>query len=413
MIHDAYRTLAKKRHPDVIHDDGVQFKELNEAHEVLMDDKKRIEYDGFWRNPSDLSYSKRDIGDAHGNPHQLAVIAFSNSDDEIRSQAVRPLVESGELAICLRVATSSFDETIVTAARKKVVQTKLGNLGTTNDYANAIGLARSNTEPSYVRGAAVLALTTLLGQAIGSGTVTNQMIKDYMIHLVCGKLKRDFRPGEEQTESNIPIDTRVAFGEGIRTFYEQCEKSEELFKLENTYATYLPNALRGKFFESAIRVYTKNNNLDGLIDILEGHGLRNAEVTQVVDGVMAIAARDASSDSFQQTMRTALDKSGGYRFGDCEALQLLIVRLIENAVERNDKECIAIVERTGQNLLRFERQPLPYRIDSALDTALRAMQAKAVSDVTPATARADAAGFDRMAGGNGRPRPPPTRKCFA
>jgi curved DNA-binding protein len=51
-IQRAYRTLARRFHPDINKDPGAEekFKQINEAYEVLSDDKKRARYDRFGEN---------------------------------------------------------------------------------------------------------------------------------------------------------------------------------------------------------------------------------------------------------------------------------------------------------------------------------------------------------------------------
>lgn len=51
-IQRAYRKLARKWHPDVNQDPGAEstFKRINEAYEVLSDEKKRTRYDRFGEN---------------------------------------------------------------------------------------------------------------------------------------------------------------------------------------------------------------------------------------------------------------------------------------------------------------------------------------------------------------------------
>ncbi len=52
-VKKAFRTLAHKYHPDKKGGDEAKFKEVNEAYTILMDDKKRAEYDAYGRVFSD------------------------------------------------------------------------------------------------------------------------------------------------------------------------------------------------------------------------------------------------------------------------------------------------------------------------------------------------------------------------
>lgn len=56
-IKKAFRKLAHKYHPDKKGGDEKKFKEINEAYQVLFDDKKRAQYDKYGRVFDDSSYS--------------------------------------------------------------------------------------------------------------------------------------------------------------------------------------------------------------------------------------------------------------------------------------------------------------------------------------------------------------------
>ena len=73
-IKKAYRKLAHKYHPDKTKGDDKKFKELNEAYEILHDDKKRAEYDTYGKTSggggggSSQGFGGFDYGDfASGN----------------------------------------------------------------------------------------------------------------------------------------------------------------------------------------------------------------------------------------------------------------------------------------------------------------------------------------------------------
>ncbi|MBV9333373.1 MAG: molecular chaperone DnaJ [Candidatus Eremiobacteraeota bacterium] len=64
-IKQAYRALARKHHPDVAHDKSKaehQFKEINEAYEVLSDPRKRAQYDRFGSVGNGSSAGMGDFG---------------------------------------------------------------------------------------------------------------------------------------------------------------------------------------------------------------------------------------------------------------------------------------------------------------------------------------------------------------
>src|SRR3989338_2039100 len=54
-IKNAYRKLAHKYHPDKSGGNENKFKEVNEAYQILINDKKRAEYDRYGRVFSDYS----------------------------------------------------------------------------------------------------------------------------------------------------------------------------------------------------------------------------------------------------------------------------------------------------------------------------------------------------------------------
>ena len=80
-IKKAYRTLAKKYHPDLHPDDAdaeAHFKEINEAYEVLTDADKRQKYDAY--------------GFAGVDPNFSAGAAVSEASAEADSAVFRILI---------------------------------------------------------------------------------------------------------------------------------------------------------------------------------------------------------------------------------------------------------------------------------------------------------------------------------
>lgn len=62
-IKKAYKTLAKKHHPDINKESGAEakFKEISEAYAVLSDKQKRSQYDQFGKEGFQQRYSAEDI----------------------------------------------------------------------------------------------------------------------------------------------------------------------------------------------------------------------------------------------------------------------------------------------------------------------------------------------------------------
>ncbi len=76
IIEKAYRTLAKKYHPDLQTAENRKYaeemmKKINEAYDILSDDEKRIEYD------KKLEEKKQQQG--HNNMNNLYYTSYSNS----------------------------------------------------------------------------------------------------------------------------------------------------------------------------------------------------------------------------------------------------------------------------------------------------------------------------------------------
>ena len=101
-IKKAYRTLAKKYHPDKTKGDKTaeeKFKEINEANEVLSDPEKRKKYDQFgadWKHyeeagaqPGGFDWSKYASGRG-GQPHQTST---HESDGNFADESVNDLFE--------------------------------------------------------------------------------------------------------------------------------------------------------------------------------------------------------------------------------------------------------------------------------------------------------------------------------
>ncbi|TVU47890.1 hypothetical protein EJB05_07506, partial [Eragrostis curvula] len=78
----AYRTLARKYHPDMNKSPGSEekFKEINAAYEILSDEEKRSLYDRFGEAGLSGGYGSGDIGTHEIDPYELFNAFFGGSD---------------------------------------------------------------------------------------------------------------------------------------------------------------------------------------------------------------------------------------------------------------------------------------------------------------------------------------------
>src|SRR5699024_9532606 len=60
----AYRKLSKKYHPDINHEEGAEekFKEVNDAYDILGDEKKKAQYDQFGSTGQQGGFGGGDFG---------------------------------------------------------------------------------------------------------------------------------------------------------------------------------------------------------------------------------------------------------------------------------------------------------------------------------------------------------------
>jgi len=92
-IKRAYRTLARKHHPDVSHDKSDaehRFKEINEAYEVLSDPNKRAQYDRFGTTGNGAGAGAGDFGFGPGSFGDIFDMFFGNVRSAAQPRAAGP-----------------------------------------------------------------------------------------------------------------------------------------------------------------------------------------------------------------------------------------------------------------------------------------------------------------------------------
>lgn len=125
-IKKAYRKLAHKYHPDKTKGDDKKFKELNEAYEVLHDDKKRAAYDTYGKTfagpgagGSDYGFGGFDFGDFTSSGGQGYEFDFGDIFENFFGGGQggrRPRAKRGaDIAVDLSI---SFEDSIFGTERK-------------------------------------------------------------------------------------------------------------------------------------------------------------------------------------------------------------------------------------------------------------------------------------------------------
>ena len=127
-IKKAYRKLAHKHHPDKTKGDDKKFKELNEAYEVLYDEKKRAEYDTYGKTSGSAGaqgagqgYGDFDFGDFASRGGQGFEFDFGDIFENFftgqggRASAGRRAKRGADIAVDLSI---SFEDSIFGTERK-------------------------------------------------------------------------------------------------------------------------------------------------------------------------------------------------------------------------------------------------------------------------------------------------------
>ena len=146
-IKKSYRRLAHKHHPDKNGGTDDEFKEINEAYQILSDDKKRGEYDMYGRVFSDGQGEGQgggqpgwDFGGFSGQAGQEGFgVDLNDIFDFFGGQGGKNRVRRGrDISIDLEV---SFEETVF-GAERKVLLSKLGVC----DECKGSGAAKDSVE---------------------------------------------------------------------------------------------------------------------------------------------------------------------------------------------------------------------------------------------------------------------------
>ncbi|KAL6867405.1 hypothetical protein ACP4OV_015429 [Aristida adscensionis] len=122
----AYRTLARKYHPDMNKSPGAEekFKEISAAYEILSDEEKRSLYDRFGEAGLSGDYGNGDIGTYGVDPYEL-FNAFFGSSDKFFGDGMGPgdyrystkIKDKRVLDICYDLLLS-FEESIIGGKRE-------------------------------------------------------------------------------------------------------------------------------------------------------------------------------------------------------------------------------------------------------------------------------------------------------
>ncbi|GMQ94976.1 MAG: molecular chaperone DnaJ [Patescibacteria group bacterium] len=214
-IKKAFRRLAHKHHPDKKGGNEVKFKEINEAYQVLSDDKKRTEYDSYGQ-----VFGGSPFGDASGFDHSGFRGAGGGFEDidlgdifsEFFGGGRRSRVKRGrDISVDLKI---SFEESVF-GTERKVLLNKISTCGTCQGSGAKTGTSLKKCEKCGGGGSvremkrSIFGTFTSVvecGACQGAGEIPKEPCKECM---GAGVLKK-------QEEVTIKIPAGIENGEMIR-----------------------------------------------------------------------------------------------------------------------------------------------------------------------------------------------------
>lgn len=210
-IKRAYRSLARKHHPDVArnkHDAEHRFKEINEAYEVLSDPNKRAQYDRFGFVGNGASAAGGDFGFGAGSFSDIFDMFFGG----VRGAAPphRPGPERGaDLRYDLEIGL----EDAFTGVTKEIVFDHLGDCGACRGSGAHAGTMIVPCERCGGSGTARTVRQTPLGQIVTQATCSRCGGEGHLITHPC---ERCGGRGRSEVETRLSVKVPAGVDDGSR-----------------------------------------------------------------------------------------------------------------------------------------------------------------------------------------------------